>query len=491
MREAKRSIGYNYIMNTFIQGSAYILPIVVNPYVSGILGPEGMGKVSFATAIISYFTLIAVLGVPTYGVREVSRAKANKEELSRVVYEILFINVMMGVLTYILFSLYILLSPQNMSYKILLLAMSPSIAFNTVGVDWMYKGLEQFSVMAARNVIVKIAVIIMIFIFINTPEDIYLYGILTVCASYGYNLWNFIAKNKYIVRKSKGELDVKRHIVPIFIFFSMTVATTIYTNLDMVMLGAMKNDYEAGIYDAAAKLKTLMVVAVTSLGAVLLPRVTALVSAQKMDEFKRISERAFNLIFIFSVAMAAYVEVSADVLINVFSGEAFHSAIPVLRILAPTVILIGMTNIMGIQMLIPLGREKMVLVSEVGGAVTDLVINIVLIPQYGAIGAAIGTLIAEIVVLLIQICACLDYITSILWRVQYYKILVSGVVAGSVAFFINKRVNIAIWKFCSSIVVFCAIFGLLLFIMRERNIIYIMERIQKRYENINDNDTVL
>lgn len=480
MREAKRSIGYNYIMNTFIQGSAYILPVIVNPYVSGILGPEGMGKVSFVTAIISYFTLIAVLGVPTYGVREVSKVKSDTEELSQVVYEILFINIVMGVLTYIFFSLYIFLSPQDISYKILLLAMSPSIALNTIGVDWMYKGLEQFSVMAARNVIVKIAVIIMIFIFINTPEDIYIYGILTACASYGYNIWNFIAKKKYIVRKSKGELDVKRHIVPIFIFFSMIVATTIYTNLDMVMLGAMKNDYEAGIYDASAKLKTLMVVAATSLGAVLLPRVTALVSAGKMEGFKRISERALNLIFIFAVAMVAYVEVSADVLINVFSGEAFHSAVPVLRILAPTVILIGMTNIMGIQMLIPLGREKMVLVSEVGGAVTDLVINIVLIPRYGAIGAAIGTLVAEIVVLVIQLCACLDYISSILRCVQYYKILLSGVMAGSVTFFINNYFTIAIWKLCCSIVAFCAIFGGLLFIMRERNIIYIVEKIRER-----------
>ncbi len=480
MRKAKRSIGYNYIMNTFIQGSAYILPIVVNPYVSGILGPEGMGKVSFATAIISYFTLIAVLGVPTYGVREVSRAKANKEELSRVVYEILAINVMMGVLTYILFFVYIFVSPQNISYKILLLAMSPSIAFNTIGVDWMYKGLEQFSVMAARNVIVKIVVVIMIFIFINVPEDIYLYGILTICASYGYNIWNFIGKKKYVVRQRKGELDVRKHIAPIFIFFSMTVATTIYTNLDMVMLGAMKNDYEAGIYDASAKLKSLMVVAATSLGAVLLPRVTALVSAGKIDEFKRISERALNLIFIFSVAMVAYVEISADVLINIFSGEAFHSSVPVLRILAPTVILIGVTNIIGIQMLIPLGREKMVLISEIGGAVTDLAINMVLIPKHGAIGAALGTLIAEIVVLIIQLYACFDYILLILRRVQYYKILFSGVIAGGITFFTNKHFNIVIWKFCCSIIAFCVVFGLLLIIMRERNIVYIIEKIKRR-----------
>ena len=205
-----------------------------------------------------------------------------------------------------------------------------------------------------------------------------------------------------------------------------------------------------------------------------------MVSAGKMEGFKRISERALNLIFIFAVAMVAYVEVSADVLINVFSGEAFHSAVPVLRILAPTVILIGMTNIMGIQMLIPLGREKMVLVSEVGGAVTDLVINIVLIPRYGAIGAAIGTLVAEIVVLVIQLCACLDYISSILRCVQYYRILLSGVMAGSVTFFINNYFTMAIWKLCSSIVAFCAIFGGLLFIMRERNIIYIVEKIRER-----------
>lgn len=478
MREAKGSVGYNYIMNTFIQGSAYILPVIVNPYVSGILGPEGMGKVSFVTAIISYFTLIAVLGAPTYGVREVSKAKNSKEELSRVVYEILFINFIMGCITYFFFYLYIFLSSKIAIYRMLLLIMSPAIAFNIIGIDWMYKGLEQFSVMAVRNLLVKIASIIMIFICVNTSEDIYLYGFLMVCASYGANIWNYIAKKKYIVRKRREELDVRRHIVPIFIFFSMTVATTIYTNLDMVMLGAMKNDYEAGIYDAAAKLKTLMVVSVTSLGAVLLPRVTALVNMGKMEEFKRISERALNLIFVFAIAMVVYVEISAEVLISIFSGKAFYSAAPVLRVLAPTVVLIGMTNIIGIQMLIPLGRENMVLISEVGGAITDLVINIVLISRYGAIGAAIGTLIAEIVVLVIQICACLDYISYILRCVQYYKILSSGVIAGSVVFCINKQFTGGIWKLCCSMGAFCVMFGLLLFIMKEKSIIYIIERVR-------------
>ena len=490
MQETKGTIGFNYIMNTIIQGSSYLLSFIVNPYVSAILEPEGMGKISFVTAIISYFTLLAVLGAPTYGVREVSKTKTDKRQLSRTVYEILYINFVMGAFVYAIYYLYVGLSSQALEYRTLLLVMSPSIVLNVISIDWLYKGLEKFSVIASRNVMIKIAVVFIIFMCIRDEDDIYLYGILTVCATYGVNVWNFLGRKKYIKIEKKEKLDVKRHILPMFIFFSMTVATTIYTNLDMVMLGILKNDYRAGIYDSAVKLKGLMVIAVTSLGAVMLPRVTALVNQGKINEFKRISERELNLIIIFSAAMFFYVEINANILIELFSGKEFYDAVPVLRVLAPTVILIGLTNIIGIQMLIPLGREKIVLLSEIVGALLDLVINFILIPRYDALGAAIGTLIAEIAVLVVQVVACMDYVFGMFCRIQYYKIFISGIIAGITSSVINKCISRAIGKFFLSGVLFSLLFGMILLIMKEKECMHIIKKLKgEENEDFNSNDS--
>ncbi len=473
----KGSIGYNYIMNTIIQGSAYILPLIVNPYVSGILGPEGMGKVSFVTAVLSYFTILAVLGVPTYGVREVSKVKGDREKVSRTVYEILNINLIMGFLTYLCFFIYALISSGMTEYRELLLVMSPTILLNIIGLDWMYKGLEEFSVIAVRNVIIKAIAIGMIFVCIRDKEDLILYGLLTVCAAYGSNLWNFLGKKRYICKPKREKREIRKHIMPVLIFFSMTVATTIYTNLDMVMLGTMKNDYEAGIYDAASKLKIILVSAVSSLGTVLLPRVTALVNQGKMDEFRRISRHALALIIIFSFSLAVYFEVNAESLIGLFSGKAFDDAVPVLRVLVPTIILIGITNITGIQMLIPLGREKVVLASEIAGAIVDLLINMILIPQYGALGAAIGTLIAELIVFFIQ-AASADYVRKILCSIQFCKIGFSGITAGILMLLFGNCINNVIWKLLCSGILFYLLYGALLFIMRERECRWILEKIK-------------
>lgn len=478
-----KSIGYNYIMNMIGQGTVYLLPFIVNPYVSNILGPEGMGKVSFVTAVLSYFTMFALLGAPTYGIREVSKIKDNRKMLSKTVYEIFALNIFSGIIVYIFFFVYIMIFKQMSEYKIMMTAMCPMIALNIIGLEWMYKGLEKFSTIAVRNCVTKFIIIIIIFMCVKSNEDIVLYGVLTIFATYGVSIWNFCGKNKYVRLKEVNKLDLKRHMIPLLIFFSMTVATTIYTNLDMVMLGIMRNDYEAGIYDAAAKIKIVAVAAASSLGAVLLPRVTSLVNEGDLAGFRRLSGKALSLIAIFSASLAVYMGVTADNLIGLFSGDSFGKSVVVLRILAPTVTLIGLTNIIGIQMLIPLGKEKMVLLSEIAGAVVDLIINLLLIPQYGASGAAIGTLAAEVVVLLVQIIASREYVIEILFKIQYFKISIACVAAASFIIVIGKLIDGKIlFLFCSA-AIFYMIFGLTLMLLKENECMWMIEKVKRRNVN--------
>ena len=209
--------------------------------------------------------------------------------------------------------------------------------------------------------------------------------------------------------------NYRQHMKPILVFFAMSCATVIYTNLDTVMLGLMKNNVDVGYYNAAVKIKGILVGIVTSLGTVMLPRLSYYVERGEMEEFQRLTKKAMNFVILLATPMMIYFILFAREGIFFLSGSAYEGAIVPMQIIMPTLLLIGMTNVMGIQIMIPMGLEKQVLYSEIAGAVVDLIVNALLIPQYAAAGAAVGTLIAEFVVWIVQMCA-LQNVTRNLYK---------------------------------------------------------------------------
>ncbi|MCR4895216.1 MAG: flippase [Lachnospiraceae bacterium] len=438
MNLKRGSLRYNFIMNTLLQGSAWLIPFAIRPYVSRILLPDGMGHVGFAISQLYYFILIATLGIPTYGIRECARVREDPETLRRTVREILCINLVMGAVAYALYFGYVF-GVAGAEYRTLLLVISPAILLNVINVDWFYKGLEDFRTIAFRNVVVRLCAAIAILLMVKGANQRPLYGFLSILSSYGAGLWNLLGATRTLkrvqeeaaareaaaaekgsvqkasasqekraaARKRKAqEAGVKRHLRPILVFLGMSIATAIYTQLDVVMLGFLQNDIVVGIYDAAAAVKVLLVAAVTALGAVLLPRVSALLSKGQRSEFLRLSRKAILYVAAFGLVLMAGTILCRNGIILVMSGRDFAAAGEVLLLLAMTIPLIGYTNIVGMQMLVPLGREKAVLASEIAGAVTDFVLNLILIPGYGAAGAALATVLAECVVALWQTFCC-------------------------------------------------------------------------------------
>lgn len=477
----KKSIGINFIMNTVVQGSAYILPFVVTPYVSRILLPEGMGRISYATSIITYFIMFALLGVPTYGVRECAKVSSNIERLSQTVKQILIINLIMGILVYFALGVFIKLPVELSVDKSLLLLMSPAIFLNIINIDWLYKGIERFSEIAVRNVIVRLLFIILIFVFVKKQEDYKIYGVFTMLASYGVGIWNFWGSRKYVDYKVKCNVrKIKEHLIPITVFFGMTVATTIYTNLDTVMLGIIRGNSETGIYDSAIKIKSILVSAVSALGIVLLPRVTQYINDNNIDKFKEICRHALNIVVVMSLSFVFFSELNAKNIILTFSGNKFEDSIPVLRYIVPTVFLIGVTNITGIQMLVPLGKERWVFFSEIMGAVVDFFFNMVFIPVLGAKGAALGTVIAELVVTIIQIYACRKYVMELVVKLQYSKIFITILVASVVNILINLLDLSCFCQLVISAVFFYTTMFIILLVLKEQETMYLLKKIMRR-----------
>ncbi len=430
--EKQKSVKLNYLMNCILTGSAMIFPLLSYPYVSRILQPEGMGKVAFANSVVAYFAMGAMMGIPTYGIRACARVRDDKEQLSRTVWELLFINMVMTAFVYLIFGASLFLVPRFAEDKALLTLMGISIFFQLLGVEWLFKALEEYTYITLRSLLFKVLALGLMFLCIRKKDDYIIYGVLTLLAGMGSNICNAFRMRRYVgplsqsiyapMEKSTegaGRKDaenlwnrgtcflrqaVEKHLKAVGVFFAMTAATTIYTNLDVVMLDFMSGDVETGYYSTAVKIKGVLVSFVTALGSVLLPRMSYYAERKMNKEFRKMVSKAFIFVGLVSVPLCIFFIFFAEFSILVISGKNFLPAVGAMQIIMPTLILIGYSNICGIQILVPLGLEKHVLYSEIAGAVTDICINLWLIPTMGAKGAAIGTLVAEAVVLLYQIC---------------------------------------------------------------------------------------
>lgn len=473
MTNKVRSVKFNFIMNSILTASAMIFPIITYPYVSRILQPSGIGTVSFANSVITYFSMFAQLGVPTYGIRACAKVRDDKEKLSRTVQEIMLINIVTCIIVYLAFGCSLYWIPQFREEKLLYIVMGSLILFNTIGVEWLYKGLEQYSYITMRSIVFKFIALIAMFLLIHEKEDYVIYGGITIFAAAGSNVLNFLNLRKYIYLHPVGTYNFRQHLKPISIFFAMSIATTVYTNMDNVMLGFMRGTTENGYYDAAVKIKNILVSFVTSLGTVLLPRVSYYIEVGEKEKFQQIAKKALNFVFLISVPMCIYFILFAKPSIDILSGSAFANAVFPMQLIMPTLVFIGLTNIIGLQMLVPLGREEQVLYSEIVGAIVNIIVNSLLIPRMGAAGAAIGTVLAEISVFCVQVVAMRDQIIPVLKKISYLKIALAVVTGSLCSLWVKYFVPNAFFCLVVSAILFFGSYGIVLLFTREKTAIEI------------------
>lgn len=462
-----KSVKLNMIMNAILTMSNIIFPLITFPYATRILLPSGMGKISFAASIVAYFSMFAQLGIPTYGVRTCAKIRDDKEKLSKTVQELLLINIITVLISYAVFASAILAVPRFNREKELLIIMGISILLNAMGVEWLYKALEQYSYITIRSIIFKVVALLSMFLLIHNKEDYIIYGGITIFAASASNILNFINLRKHITLKPLGGYELKKHMKPMLVFFAVSVAATIYTNLDNVMLGFMKDDTEVGYYTAAVKVKTILVSLITSASVVLLPRASLYIEKGEKDEFYRILNKTLRLILLMAIPLAIYFIMYAEESILLLSGKEFIDSILPMQIIMPTLIFIGMTNLIGIQMLVPMGKEKLVLWSEIAGAIIDLILNAFLIPIYGATGAAIGTLVAEFVVLIVQIIFVRDMVRNLIKDVSWFKMLVANILAFVASFWVMIMNWGTFMTLLVSAIIFFGVYGICLLLLRE------------------------
>lgn len=473
-----RSIKYNFVMNAILTASTFIFPLITFPYISRVLLPYGVGKINFATSIVTYFTMFAMLGIPTYGVRACAQVRDDKNELTKVVHEILIINILMNIVTYVLYFLAVFSIDKLKTDILLFCIMSSTIILNTIGTEWLYKGLEQYSYITIRSIGFKVVSICLMFFFVKDQTDYIKYGVISIFAAAGSNILNFINLRNYITVYPVGGYHFRRHMKAILFFFLMSVATMIYTNMDIAMLGFMKDDIEVGYYSAAVKVKNILVSFVTSLGTVLLPRVSYYIEHGMKEQFLQKGQKALEFVLVTAFPIVIYFILYAKESILLLSGDLFGDAVLPMIIIMPTVLLIGITNILGIQILVPLGKEKKVFYAVLAGAVVDLIINSLCIPGMASSGAALGTLMAEIIVLIVQVIILKKYIFDLISIIQPRKIFIA-LVCSSVGSFWIKLIHMPLFLvMCISFAMFFGIYCMVLVMLKESFVYDFAKRIQ-------------
>ena len=469
------SIKKNFIYNTILKLSTILFPLIIFPYVSRTIGADGIGKVSFATSVISYYEILAQLGVQTYGIRECAQARDDKQELSKRVQELLIINLITSAITYAVLAVSIIFVGKFQQNAILIIITSLQIFFNTIGVVWLFSGLEQYRYITLRSVVFKFISLILILLFVKKPEDYIEYGAILTFATVGSNVLNFFYSRKFVSYHRQGKYNLKRHLKPLFTFMLMSVATTVYTSLDTVMLGFMTNDSEVGYYNAAIKVRSVLLGIVNSLAVVLLPRASYYIEKKEYKEFISISRKAFNFVIVIGSSFWIYFSLFSKESILVLSGKGFLPAVSAMLCVMPTVLICGISNLTAIQMLVSLGKEKPVMYTQIVGAVIDLVLNSIFIPMYGAPAAAISTTIAEFVIMILQIKELHKLDITISNTTSFVKIIVANAFSAAISMLVKTLYINSLMTLIISAIVYFASYIFILYLMKENIAVMVIE----------------
>lgn len=396
------SLKSNFLFNLIYQILAVITPIFTTPYISRVLSADGIGKYSYALSIVTYFGIFGCLGTATYGQLEIARNRDNKKLLHKTVSEIFFgrlVTLMISLLIY--FAVILKASGQ---YKLLYSVLSLYILGQMNDVSFILQGLEWFKMLAMRNIIIKVLNIVLIFALVREHNDLYIYAIIIhgITLIGNFSLWPQVIK--YIKPKSFKNMNFIQHWKKSMIYFIPTVATMVYTVLDKSMIGWITgSEFQNGYYEQAYKIEQILLVFVTTVGTVTFPRMAYFFENDNKEERKRIMGITMKFIMLIACPICFGTMAISENLIPVFLGKGYEECILLLRIFSFLIIIIGLDNTIGKQCLISAGKQKEYNIGVIGGAIVNFVTNILLISKLGACGAAIASVFAESVILVVFI----------------------------------------------------------------------------------------
>lgn len=421
-----KSLQKNFLYNVLYQILLVILPLITAPYISRTLGATAVGVYSYTYSVAYYFLLIAMLGIGNHGNRSVAAVRDDREKLNKTFSSIYSLQVMTFSIAILVYAFYLVLFVKDNRLIVLLQLIYVTSGLFDIG--WLFFGLEQFKLTVARNTLIKISTVVLMFVFVHKPSDLWKYTLIMSAGTLFSQAYLWLYVKKYVSFKKCSVKEIASNIKPVLILFIPVLAYSIYKVMDKIMLGNMSSYDQVGFYNNAEKIINIPMGIITALGTVMLPRMSNIVAngdKKRVDDYIRISAKLVTLL---SSAIAFGLMGVSSVLAPVFFGDEFIACGEIIRLLSVTVFFIAWANVIRTQYLIPNKRDSIYLTSTMVGAILNLIINWMLIPKYQANGAAFGTIVAEFSVMLVQMVAVKNELPMRKYIMSYSPILIIGLI---------------------------------------------------------------
>lgn len=459
MSGLKENIIFQFLYELLI----IIIPLFTIPYVSRILGAENIGIFSYTYAVANYFVLFANLGIKNYGSRTIAMVRNNKEELNQRFSEILSIHVacsIVVVFVYLGISLFLIDNNREMFF-----IQSVYILAAIFDINWFFFGIEKFKLTVGRNTLVKILSVVLVFVFVKTREDLWIYALILALSVFVGQSIVWFALNKYISWSKPSWFNIKQHIRPLFILFLPILALSAYKYMDKIMLGFICSNVQVGFYENAEKIINVPMSLIMAFGVVLMPRIANMITGKDKGEVVKLINVSMEAIMLLAIAISSGLAGISFVLAPVFFGYEFEECGILIMGLAVTVPFMAFANVIRTQYLIPYKKDRIFVVSLFLGALINLIANIILIPYMAARGAVIGTIVAEIVVCIYQSYSVRKNLSIKNYMLKFIPFLMVGVVMFIFVFQIGERMGADIFTLIFQLVTGIFIYGVGVFLL--------------------------
>ena len=392
----KTSVKKNYFLSLFINILFLLVPLITTPYISRVLGANGIGIYSYCLSIETYFVIIGTLGIPTYAKREIAINRNNPKKLSRIYNELLTLQMLMlsiSLIAYVIITLLVL--PEH---HLMFMMCGIGIIAAAFDVSWLFQGIEDFTTVVKRSIIFKIICLLLIFLLVRNESSLYIYALSLMITNLICNFWLFYHAKKIVKREHVSIKQTFKHFKPAIYLLLPSMVTAIYAIIDKTMLGAITgNMSEVGYYEQSQKIVTVSLAIVTSLGTVLMPRLALLNGENNMQLFKKYLNKGISALTLLSIPIATGCVIISNNLVPWFYGDGYDKIVYLLKIFSPMYIFMGISDLIGTQLLMSIKKEKVLLEINIVATIINLTLNAVLIPGFQSYGAAIATLISEFI----------------------------------------------------------------------------------------------
>lgn len=392
-----KSLVKNSFFNVIYQLLNVLFPLVTAPYVARILLPDDVGKVAVAQNWAQYFIVFAALGLPTYAVREIAQHRKRKDELNRVFTELVIINAASTSISVVAYAIMLFTFGTFRENMALYLAVGAGILFNYITIDWLYQGLEDFEYIAMRSFIVKLLSLIALLVFVRNENDFVIYALITTGAIGLNNVFNVCNLPKIHIHLDFKLLTFRKHIKPIFIFFTQSITVKLYTLLNVTLLGILSTDAAVAYYTNTDKIARVLVNVIAAIGSTLLPRLSVYAQRNEKEKCSNVVATVFNILFFIFVPTGIGLLLMSKEMVLILYGIQYAPSIITMQIMSIMIYTLGFNNLF-ITILLAFGKEKENLICAVCGALTCLSLNFLLIPQLQQNGTAIAAVVSEAVV---------------------------------------------------------------------------------------------